>query len=104
MTDQNMTDRNMSEENITSSRRPAFQRDKTPVPEFYMPAMPPIHLTEALDRWLRLWFRRRKFCRLLRFDDRSLAILGLNREDVRWAARQPIKTDAFEALERRQAR
>lgn len=91
----------MTEQNTTSNHPPVSQRNETPVPEFFMPAMPPIELTEALDRWLKRWFRRRKFRRLLKFDDHHLAVLGLKREDLQWAASQPMKIDAFEALQKR---
>ena len=72
-----------------------------PVPEFYMPAMPPVQLTEALDRRVRHWLQRRKFRRLLKYDDKHLAVLGLSREDLVWAARQPMQADAFEVLQQR---
>lgn len=35
------------------------ERDEVQIPEFYMPAMPPIWLTEKLDHLYRVWLRRR---------------------------------------------
>jgi uncharacterized protein YjiS (DUF1127 family) len=43
--------------------------------------MPPQALTEALDRWLRLWLNRRNFLQLLDLDDGSLEVLGVRREE-----------------------
>lgn len=91
----------MNRRNNETNRHPENGRAPAPVPEFFMPAMPPIQLTEALDRWIRHWLQRRKFRRLLKYDDQHLAVLGLKREDLTWAADQPMNTDAFEALQQR---
>lgn len=91
----------MNRRSNETNRHPETEHARKPVPEFYMPAMPPIQLTEALDRWIRHWLQRRKFRRLLNYDDQHLAVLGLKREDLTWAAGQPINTDAFEALQQR---
>lgn len=88
-------------------QRSGRQTERTPVsrqvPEFYMPAMPPLALTEAMDRWYRRWVLRRQFRRFLKLSDGDLATLGLKRETLAWAARQPLATDAFEALRGRNA-
>ncbi|BES70363.1 hypothetical protein RE428_13810 [Marinobacter nanhaiticus D15-8W] len=89
----------MNRRNNETNRHPDTGRVQ--VPAFYMPAMPPIQLTEALDRWISHWLQRRKFRRLLNYDDQHLAVLGLKREDLAWAARQPLQTDAFEVLQQR---
>lgn len=94
----------MNRQNTSKMPQQPTGRNQAPVPEFFMPAMPPIELTEALDRWIKRWMQRRKFRRLLKYDDHNLAVLGLKREDLQWAARQPVKKDAFEALAQRLGR
>ncbi|TBW55175.1 hypothetical protein EZI54_12020 [Marinobacter halodurans] len=71
------------------------------MPEFYMPAMPPVALTEEMDHWYRLWRRRRHLRQLLVLDDAALEALGLKREDLEWATHRPWREDAFEALRER---
>ncbi|WP_165855629.1 hypothetical protein [Marinobacter sp. JSM 1782161] len=80
---------------------PVPDKAQVRMPEFYMPAMPPLALTEALDRWLKLWARRRRFRRLLQLNDQQLGVLGVTREALMEAARQPLQEDAFEVLARR---
>lgn len=51
-------------------------------PEFYMPAMPPIWLTEAISARIANWRQRRRIRRLLKYDDRRLEDLGYRRVDL----------------------
>lgn len=71
------------------------------VPEFYMPAMPPVALTEGMDHWYRLWRKRRQLRHLLVLDDAALEALGLKRDDLEWATHRPWREDAFVALRER---
>lgn len=78
--------------------------EQPPVPEFFMPAMPPLALTESLDRWYRRWLQRRRFRQLLELNDQNLEMLGLAREELIWAAGRPLREDAFEALREHRGR
>ncbi|MFN3880446.1 MAG: hypothetical protein ACK4L8_03345 [Nitrincola lacisaponensis] len=68
--------------------------DKPALPDFYMPAMPPLGLINAIEVWFKAWNRRRKLLRLLDYDDHMLEDMGYTRDDLLWAARQPLKVDA----------
>lgn len=87
------------------SRPDLSKRDlpRPPMPEFYMPAMPPMGLINALESWVRALLRRRRFRRhflpFLDYDDHILDDMGHNREDVEWALRLPLRKDAFQALQ-----
>lgn len=58
------------------------RKARAPEPEFYMPAMPPIWLTEAISARIANWRRRRNILRLLKYDDRRLEDLGYRRVDL----------------------
>lgn len=88
------------------------ERPRNHLPTFYMPAMPPLGLINALEGWIvsraRQWRRRREFRRqvanLLAQDDRILADLGLKRDEIERISRMPPEEDACQALlERRVA-
>ncbi len=64
------------------------------LPDFYMPAMPPLWLINTLENWFKAWSRRRKLLRLLDYDDHILEDMGYTRRDLLWAAQQPLKVDA----------
>ncbi|MGC3874780.1 hypothetical protein ACPF7Z_16075 [Halomonas sp. GXIMD04776] len=76
---------------------------RTPMREFYMPAMPPMGLINAMENWVRALLRRRhfrqRFLHLLDYDDHILEDMGHNREDIEWASRLPLRKDAFRALQ-----
>ena len=75
------------------------------MPDFYMPAMPPMGLINAIENWVKALFRRRcfrqRFLPLLGYDDHILEDMGHNREDIEWASHLPWRKDAFQALQRR---
>ena len=79
-----------------------------PLPDLYMPAMPPLGLIHAVERWVALYRRRRRFQRhvrpLLAQSDRILADMGCCRDDIVWALRLPLGVDAQQALLERQKR
>ncbi|CBV43086.1 DUF1127 domain-containing protein [Halomonas elongata] len=87
------------------------KRPRNQPPSLYMPAMPPLGLIDALEGWIvdraRQWRRRREFRRqvanLLAHDDRILADLGLERDEIEQISRLPLKEDACRALLDRQA-
>ncbi|MBW5799939.1 DUF1127 domain-containing protein [Halomonas elongata] len=87
------------------------KRPRNQPPSLYMPAMPPLGLIDALEGWIvdraRQWRRRREFRRqvanLLAHDDRILADLGLERDEIERVSRLPLKEDACRALLDRQA-
>ncbi|MES3675800.1 DUF1127 domain-containing protein [Halomonas elongata] len=87
------------------------KRPRNQPPSLYMPAMPPLGLIDALEGWIvdraRRWRRRREFRRqvanLLAHDDRILADLGLERDEIERVSRLPLKEDACRALLDRQA-
>lgn len=58
------------------------RKARAPEPEFYMPAMPPIWLTEAISARIANWRRRRRIRRLLKYDDHLLEDLGYRRTDL----------------------
>ncbi|WP_104202890.1 hypothetical protein [Billgrantia saliphila] len=87
---------------------PVERRDAPePEPDFYMPAMPPLGLIRAIERWWQTYrFRRqfrRRFLHLLAYDDHMLEDMGHCRDDILWASRLPLKEDAEQALEQRRA-
>ncbi|MBZ9560147.1 MULTISPECIES: hypothetical protein [unclassified Modicisalibacter] len=82
---------------------------RPPMPDFYMPAMPPLGLIQAVETRLRDWRRRRQFRRrflpLLDHEDPILADMGHCRAEIEWAASLPWREDATRALlERRERR
>ncbi|MFC3286174.1 hypothetical protein [Litchfieldella rifensis] len=91
------------------TRHPRFEAEKTvetpaqpPMPDFYMPAMPPLGLITAIENWsrawIRAWRRRRRLLRLLDYDDHMLDDMGHTRQDLLWAAHLPLKEDAHRIL------
>ncbi|GGY04815.1 hypothetical protein GCM10007160_35600 [Litchfieldella qijiaojingensis] len=80
-----------------------------PMPDFYMPAMPPLGLITAVENGIRTlvrrWRFRRRFLSLLDYDDHILEDMGHDREEILWASRLPLRVDATQAiLERREQR
>ena len=79
-----------------------------PLPDLYMPAMPPLGLIHTVERWVALYRRRRRFQRhvrpLLAQSDRILADMGCGRDDIVWALRLPLEVDAQQALHERRKR
>ncbi|WP_417585533.1 hypothetical protein [Nitrincola sp.] len=73
--------------------------NRSALPDFYMPAMPPLKLINAIENWFKAWSRRRKLLRLLDYDDHMLEDMGYTRRDLLWAARQPLKVDARHVLQ-----
>ncbi|SDM26113.1 hypothetical protein SAMN05661010_03783 [Modicisalibacter muralis] len=88
--------------------RDAKQPTQPPMPDFYMPAMPPLKLINALENWVRSWVRRRQFRQrflyLLDYDDHILADMGHCREEIEWALQLPLREDAIKALSCRRER
>ncbi|WP_409523900.1 hypothetical protein [Nitrincola sp. MINF-07-Sa-05] len=68
--------------------------EKPVFPDIYMPAMPPLGLIAALENWFRAWSRRHRLLRLLEYDDHMLEDMGYTRQDLLWAAEQPLRVDA----------
>jgi hypothetical protein len=73
-----------------------------------MPAMPPLGLIQAVERWVARYRQRRQFRRrflpLLAQGDRILEDMGYCREDILWALRLPLRVDARQALQERRQR
>ena len=80
------------------------QPDKSALPDFYMPAMPPLGLINAIENWFKAWGRRRRLLRLLDYDDHMLEDIGYTRDDLLWAAQQPLKVDARLILQQQRER
>lgn len=86
-----------------------------PLPDVYMPAMPPLALITALEHWvwrrvvrtrlwMRAWARRRRLQRLQDYDDHLLEDMGYTRQELAWALSLPMRVNARRALRRLQAR
>lgn len=75
---------------------------RSPKPDLFMPAMPPLGLIDALENWVRAWVRRRQFRQrflyLLDYDDHILEDMGHCREEIEWALGLPLREDAGQAL------
>lgn len=69
-----------------------------PLDRYYMPAMPPVALIEAVARRFGEWRRRRDLRRLLRYEDRMLQDLGYERGEILRALSLPLKDNALRAL------
>lgn len=65
--------------------------DRPVMPKFYMPAMWPVELQQAVMDWLRAWRKRRVYQRLLRLSDRQLRLRDLSRPRVMEKARVPLR-------------
>ncbi|MCC5883893.1 MAG: hypothetical protein JJU25_14825 [Halomonas sp.] len=87
--------------------QPTDTKDSTPPPQpdFYMPAMPPLGLINAIETLLHRYLRRRRFRQrylpLLAHDDHMLEDMNHRRDDIRWASSLPLKEDAEQALAQR---
>nr|WP_298373053.1 hypothetical protein [uncultured Halomonas sp.] len=96
---------NLQREVKTPLNEPSIPRPS--MPDFYMPAMPPMGLINAIENWVKALLSRRRFRQrflpLLGYDDHILEDMGHNREDIEWASRLPVRKDAFRALQRRRA-
>ena len=92
--------------------RQTQQKPQPPLPDFFMPAMPPLGLINAVENWVRPRVRevrrrrrfRQRFLPLLAYDDHILEDMGHCREDIEWASRLPLKEDAHRALQRCRAK
>ena len=81
----------------------AFAERRAPRAKEYLGALLASHRRNAREqRELRL--NREAFLNLLRVDERALEDIGVTREDVDWAARLPLETNAALALRQRAAR
>lgn len=58
--------------------------------------------TGIVERLLRNWLARKAVRRLAQLDDHLLHDIGANRDDVLWAGRLPLSTNAALALQERQ--
>lgn len=65
------------------------------MPEFYMPAMWPLELHNAVADWLGAWWWRRRMRRLLSEDARGRIRLGSVRGVVEQGARQSLRLIAM---------
>ncbi|OEC33499.1 hypothetical protein SAMN05216600_104274 [Pseudomonas cuatrocienegasensis] len=73
---------------------PRTQRDdrpRPPMPAFYMPAMWPLDLQNAIVDWLGAWWWRRRMRRLLRQDALGVIRLGSARGVVAQGASEPLR-------------
>lgn len=66
---------------------------KTPVPEFYMPSMPPLHLFASAGRLYRAWKYRNKLISFLTYDDATLDDIGYTRAELKMAIAMPLSQD-----------
>lgn len=66
-------------------------RPRPPMPAFYMPAMWPLDLQNAIVDWLGAWWWRRRMRRLLRQDELGLIRLGSARGVVVQGARTSLR-------------
>ncbi|MEP4544657.1 MAG: DUF1127 domain-containing protein [Saccharospirillum sp.] len=66
---------------------------KAPVPEFYMPSMPPLHLFATAGRLYRAWQYRNKLISLTRYDDATLEDIGYTRAELKMAIAMPLSQD-----------
>ncbi|WP_328186615.1 hypothetical protein [Marinobacter sp. OP 3.4] len=77
---------------------------KPPRLDLYMPATPPLASLSVLEFWVRMVWRRLRFRRrsapLLKASDTVLQDVGLDRSDIEWALKLPLKVDALKALAR----
>ncbi|WP_332827454.1 hypothetical protein [Ramlibacter sp.] len=90
-----MTD---SEHCKAPANRPAYGLRET---EFYMPAMWPMDLQNAIVDWLAAWRWRRQMRHLLQLEARGLARLGDARDAVRQGAAAPLRDIAARNAARR---
>lgn len=91
-----------------SIRSEGRQTGRAPMPDFYMPAMPPRGLIHAVKRWVSLHRQRRhvrrRFLPLLAYGDRIVEDMGYHREDILSVLRLPLRVDALQALQALQER
>ncbi|TRO17158.1 hypothetical protein EQ829_01505 [Ectopseudomonas mendocina] len=64
---------------------------RPPMPEFYMPAMWPLDLQNAIVDWIGAWFWRRRMRRLLAQDTEGAIRLGSARGVVEQGAGEPLR-------------
>lgn len=69
-------------------------KPRPPMPEFYMPAMWPLDLQNAIVDWVGAWFWRRRMRRLLAQDIEGRIRLGSARGVVEQGAREPLRSIA----------
>ncbi|PMR76562.1 hypothetical protein [Billgrantia endophytica] len=78
-----------------------------PMPDLYMPAMPPLGFIALIEKWMKARLQRRRFNQrflpLLAYDDHTLEDMGHDRKEILWASRLPLREDAAQALQQRRA-
>lgn len=87
-----------SEHRQAPAKRPAYGLRET---EFYLPAMWPMDLQNAIVDWLAAWRWRRQMRHLLQLEARGLARLGDARDAVKQGAAAPLREIAARKAARR---
>jgi hypothetical protein len=88
-----------SEHRQAPAKQPVYGLRET---EFYMPAMWPMDLQNAIVDWLSAWRWRRQMRHLLQLEARGLARLGNFRDAVKQGAAAPLREiAASKAAQRR---
>jgi hypothetical protein len=73
-------------------QRDRFEDQGRPeMPDFYMPAMWPVELQQAVIDWFVAWRKRRLYQRLLRLSDRQLRGRDLSRPRLIEKLRMPLR-------------
>lgn len=87
-----------SEHRPAPTKRPAYGLRET---EFYLPAMWPMDLQNAIVDWFTAWRWRRQMRHLLQLEARGLARLGDFRDAVKQGAAAPLRDIAARNAARR---
>lgn len=82
-------------------RSVADDRDRSVMPEFYMPAMWPVELQQLLTDWFMAWRKRRLYRCLLRLSDQQLSRRDLSRPRLVERERMPLRQVVVEQRCRR---
>lgn len=73
------------------NRSNEYDKPRPPMPEFYMPAMWPLDLQNAIVDWVGAWWWRRRMRRLLEQDAEGRIRLGSARGVVEQGAAEPLR-------------